>query len=99
MTSRAPPQNAVALSYRTSDFSPRVVAKGQGPIAEEIIRRAREAGVYVHQSTELVGILMRIDLDRHIPPELYFVVAELLAWLHRTEHSKKAARANGAGIA
>ena len=99
MAARAPMRNAVALSYRASDRSPRVVAKGQGPIAEEIIRRAGEAGVYVHQSTELVGILMRVDLDRHIPPELYFVVAELLAWLHRTEHSRKTARANGVGIA
>lgn len=79
--------SAVALRYLASDQAPRVVAKGQGILAEEVIRRAREAGVYVHQSRELVSMLMRIDLDRHIPPELYVVIAELLVWLHRTEKS------------
>jgi flagellar biosynthesis protein len=29
---------------------------------------------------------MRVDLDEHIPPELYLVIAELLAWLYRTEN-------------
>lgn len=78
-------REAVALQYRPDDMAPRVVAKGQGLIAEEIIRRANAAGVYVHQSGDLVGMLMGLDLDAHIPPRLYLVVAELLAWLRRTE--------------
>ena len=41
---------AVALSYDPGDGAPRVVAKGRGLIAEEIIERARAAGVYVHES-------------------------------------------------
>lgn len=77
--------HAVALAYREGDAAPKVVAKGRGLLAEEILRRAEEAGVYVHQSRELVGLLMQVDLDRHIPPELYRVVAELLAWLYRAE--------------
>ena len=32
---------------------------------------------------------MQVDLDRHIPPELYVAVAELLAWLHRIESGMK----------
>jgi flagellar biosynthesis protein len=54
-------------------------------VAEEIIRRAREAGVFVHESAELVSLLMQVDLDQHIPPQLYRVVAELLAWIYRAE--------------
>ncbi len=77
---------AVALAYREGEFAPRVVARGNGAIAEEIIRRATEAGVYVHQSTDLVRLLLRVDLDEHIPQELYLVIAELLAWLYRLEH-------------
>lgn len=77
---------AVALAYRDGMTAPRVVAKGQGLIAEEIIRRAQEAGVYVHTSAELVALLMQIDLDERIPPELYVAVAELLAWLYRLEN-------------
>jgi flagellar biosynthesis protein len=78
-------RGAVAIAYHGNDVAPRLVAKGSGLIADEIIRRAREAGVYVHQSRELVTLLMKVDLDQHIPPALYTVVAELLAWLHRTE--------------
>jgi flagellar biosynthesis protein len=78
-------RSAVALAYEGGKGAPRVSAKGRGLIADEIIRRAREAGVYVHESRELVGLLMQVDLDRHIPPELYVAVAELLAWLHRIE--------------
>lgn len=77
---------AVALAYRDGEFAPRVVARGNGAIAEEIIRRATEAGIYVHQSTDLVRLLLRVDLDEHIPPELYLVIAELLAWLYRMEN-------------
>ncbi|BBL34316.1 hypothetical protein Nstercoris_00547 [Nitrosomonas stercoris] len=78
--------SAAALTYQDGMTAPRVVAKGQGAIAEEIIRRAQEAGVYVHESAELVALLMKVDLDEHIPPELYIAVAELLAWLYRLEN-------------
>lgn len=77
--------SAVALAYSAGRGAPRVAAKGRGFIAEEIIRRAREAGIFVHESRELVGLLMQVDLDRHIPPQLYIAVAELLAWLHRVD--------------
>ncbi len=78
-------QTAVALAYHAGDFAPRVVAKGKGLIAEAIIAKAREAGVYVHESPDMVGLLMQVDLDAHIPPELYLAVAELLAWLYRLD--------------
>lgn len=80
-------QLAVALAYQTGQAAPRVVAKGRGLIAQAIIERAREAGVYVHESPELVSLLMQVDLDQHIPPQLYLAVAELLAWLYQLEHS------------
>ena len=79
-------QSAVALAYHDGEGAPRVVAKGRGALAESIIARAREAGVYVHESPELVSVLMQLDLDARIPAELYLAVAELLAWLYRLEH-------------
>jgi flagellar biosynthesis protein len=84
-------QLAVALAYRSGDSAPKVVAKGRGAIAETIIERAREAGVYVHESTELVSLLMQVDLDQRIPPQLYVAIAELLAWLYRLERGGDAA--------
>ena len=80
---------AIALTYETGSPAPRVVAKGRGLIAEEIIKRAAEAGVYVHESPELVGLLMQVDLDDAIPPQLYVAVAELLAWLYRLESGEE----------
>jgi flagellar biosynthesis protein len=76
----------VALRYEGGDAAPQVIAKGRGLIADEIIRRAREAGIFVHEAPELTALLMQVDLDRHIPPALYTAVAELLAWLYRVEH-------------
>ncbi|MDR0777719.1 MAG: EscU/YscU/HrcU family type III secretion system export apparatus switch protein [Azonexus sp.] len=79
-------REAVALTYRQTDAAPRVVARGKGLIAEAIIARAHEHGVYVHESPELVALLTQVDIDEHIPPQLYMAVAELLAWLYRIEH-------------
>lgn len=76
---------AVALRYDPQDGAPRVVAKGYGTLADNILRTAREHGLYVHESPELVGLLMQVDLDRHVPPQLYQAVAELLAWLYALE--------------
>jgi flagellar biosynthesis protein len=78
-------QQAIALAYESSDYAPRVVAKGRGLIAEQIIAKAKENGVFVHESKDLVALLMQVDLDDHIPPELYLAIAEILAWLYRLE--------------
>ena len=79
---------AVALKYAPGDSAPTVIAKGRGLIANEIISRARESGVYVHESPELVALLSQVDLDQHIPPQLYVAIAELLAWLYQIEKSE-----------
>ncbi|SDI04175.1 EscU/YscU/HrcU family type III secretion system export apparatus switch protein [Propionivibrio dicarboxylicus] len=84
-------KSAVALTYTQTDAAPRVVAKGRGIIAEQIIVRAKEHGVYVHESPELVSLLMQVDLDQRIPPQLYVAVAELLAWIYRLENGTGAA--------
>ena len=84
-------KSAVALAYSQTDAAPRVVAKGHGLIAEQIITRAREHGVYVHESPELVSLLLQVDLDQRIPPQLYIAVAELLAWIYRLESGQPVA--------
>lgn len=79
-------KKAIALTYKEGQYAPQVVAKGKGVTAEAIIACAREAGVYVHESPELVSLLMQVDVDRYIPPELYLAIAELLAWIYRLEN-------------
>jgi len=75
---------AVALAYENHG-APCVTAKGHGKMAEEIIARAREHGIHVHESPELVTLLMNIDIEHAIPDQLYSAVAELLAWVYRVE--------------
>jgi flagellar biosynthesis protein len=89
-TAQGATQSAVALAYQTGELAPRVLAKGRGLIAEQIIERARQHGVHVHQSKELVALLMQVDLDSHIPPALYRAVAELLAWLYHIDAAEHA---------
>jgi len=81
-------KNAVAIAYETGASAPKVVAKGKGLIAEAIIARAKEHGIHVHESKELVSLLMKVDLDKDIPQTLYRVVAELLAWLYHIDTEK-----------
>ncbi|CAN7683788.1 EscU/YscU/HrcU family type III secretion system export apparatus switch protein [Duganella sp. LjRoot269] len=86
---RRPLQQAVALAYQSGEPAPKVVAKGRGLVAEQIISVALEAGVFIHESKELVSLLMDVDLDQQIPPTLYRTIAELLAWLYHIESAQK----------
>lgn len=76
---------AVALRYDAGDRAPRIVARGYGTLADAIIDTAKAHGLYIHESPELVQVLMQLDLDQEIPPELYVAIAELLAWIYRLE--------------
>lgn len=89
MSERQDRASAVALSYAQGARAPVVVAKGYGVAAASIMRTARESGVYVHESPELVELLMQVKLDREIPPRLYVVVAQVMAWVARVEFEER----------
>jgi len=78
-------EQAVALTYEHGEFAPRVLASGKGLVAEQIIAKAKEHDIYIHESKDLLGLLMQVDLDENIPPALYQAVAEILAWLYQLE--------------
>jgi len=92
-----PQQSAIALAYAGDETAPRVVAKGRGLVAQAIIERAHQHGVYVHESKELVSLLMQVNIDQRIPPELYRAVAELLVWVYRLEQQGLTPAAAAAG--
>ncbi len=73
------PQRAVALHY-SGQGAPRVVAKGGGEVAQQIIARAIDHGVPLQEDPALVAALARLDLGREIPRELYVAVAQVLAF-------------------
>ena len=77
-------QLAVALEYlRDNPNAPQVVAKGQDNLAEKIIEIAKKNNVPVHQDSDLVEVLVHLDLGDFIPPELYKAIAEILTHLYK----------------
>lgn len=79
---------AVAISYnRETDSAPRVVAKGAGQVAEQILAVAKDSAVPVYKNKALTGMLMAVELDREIPPELYQAMAEILAQIYRLDQT------------
>ncbi|MBB5336499.1 EscU/YscU/HrcU family type III secretion system export apparatus switch protein [Pectinatus brassicae] len=85
-----PDKKAVALRYRDKEGkAPKVVAKGRGYTAESILQAAQRNSVPIYQDKTLVSMLMALELDREIPPELYAVVAEILAYVYRIDKRKK----------
>ncbi|MBI1751906.1 MAG: EscU/YscU/HrcU family type III secretion system export apparatus switch protein [Acidobacteria bacterium] len=78
---------AAALRYRPEapfqDAAPRLVAKGQGLLAERILELAKQHGVSISKDPDLLAALEPLDLHRLIPPELFQAVAVLLATLYK----------------
>jgi flagellar biosynthesis protein len=87
------PRRAIALRYeRASEDAPRVVAHGQGLVAQTILEFARAHGVPVHRDADMVELLSACELGAEISPELYEVVAQLLAFLYDTNERLLAAQ-------
>ena len=82
-------KQAVALKYDADkDTAPRVVAKGKGHTAEHILEAAQKSSVPVYQNKTLVNMLMALDIDREIPPELYKAIAEVMAYVYKMDKAK-----------
>ncbi len=79
-------KRAVAIQYlEEEDAAPRVIAKGRGDVAEQILQIARENDVPDYEDGELVRLLEAIDLDNEIPPELFYAIAEVLVFIYQLE--------------
>ncbi|RJE75800.1 flagellar biosynthesis protein FlhB [Pseudoalteromonas sp. MSK9-3] len=72
-------KTAIGLLYEAGK-SPLVACKGFGELADEIIALAEEKGIMLHQDATLANTLSKLDLNQEIPPELYYVIAELIAF-------------------
>lgn len=78
-------QHAVALRYADGDRAPKILASGAGEIAKRIIRLAEDNNIPVSRDDSLVDILSKLDVGYEIPAETYRAVAEILAFLYRTD--------------
>ncbi|MDE3077020.1 MAG: EscU/YscU/HrcU family type III secretion system export apparatus switch protein, partial [Chloroflexota bacterium] len=80
-----PTHYAVALQYEAAKMAaPRVVAKGQRLLAQQIKDIARQHGVPLVENKPLAQALYKaVDVDQEVPRELYQAVAEVLAFIYR----------------
>ncbi len=84
------PKRVVGLQYEPGQGLPQVVLKGSGRIAEEIVRKGeRGAGPSVVRDAALVDQLYRLPIDARIGPELFHLVAALLAHVFTIEQKLK----------
>lgn len=61
----------------------RIVAKGEGTLAEQILTLAFAAGVKVREDADLVEILEAIEIDTEVPLHALAAVAEILSYVYR----------------
>lgn len=79
---------AVALTY-SRDQAPKVIAKGKGLIAENIIEAAKKNNVAIQEDPSLIEVLSKLDIHQQIPEELYEAVAEIFAFVYRFDKEIK----------
>ena len=78
------PKSAVSLQYKKGkNAAPKITAKGQGWVAENIIKMAQEKNIPIREDKDLLHLLSEIDVGQEVPESLYKVVAELLAWVYQ----------------
>ena len=79
-------KKAAALKYSiTEDHAPKIIAKGQGKLAEKIISLAQEENIPIHQNQNLIELLLELELGEEVPEELYEIVAEILSFIYTLE--------------
>lgn len=83
-------REAVALNYDTEvEQAPKVVAKGKGDVASNIIAKAKDNEVPIQEDPTLVNLLGELDINETIPEELYQAVAEVFAFVYNIDKQAK----------
>ncbi|MCE2993344.1 MAG: EscU/YscU/HrcU family type III secretion system export apparatus switch protein [Alphaproteobacteria bacterium] len=71
---------AIAVKYnRDVDVAPKIIEKGQGLVAQEILNIAKDHNIPIVQNEEVAQILKRCEIDSFIPVEAYFLIAQILS--------------------
>jgi flagellar biosynthesis protein len=80
-------KRVVGLRYVPDEGLPQVILKGSGPLAEALLaRRDRHVGPQVVRNEALLQSLYRLPIDSAIGPELFRVIAAILAHVFALEH-------------
>ncbi|GGC90510.1 hypothetical protein GCM10007216_21610 [Thalassobacillus devorans] len=79
-------KQAMALGYKQDqDNAPKVLAKGKGYVAANLIENAVKNDVPIQEDASLVELLSQLNINEEIPEELYQVVAEVFSFIYRAD--------------
>ncbi|MBN2646989.1 MAG: EscU/YscU/HrcU family type III secretion system export apparatus switch protein [Thiotrichales bacterium] len=73
---------AITLQY-DGQAAPRVTAKGEGYLAQQIVQTAEAHKIPIKQDSELLGLLSQVQLDQEIPEKLYQAVVQVLLFAYQ----------------
>lgn len=83
-------KKAVALRYKKGkNTAPEVVAKGVGEIADKIINVATNEDVPIIEDEYAAEEFYGVDINVEIPPEMYKIAAEILAYVYSVDRKNK----------
>jgi flagellar biosynthesis protein len=83
-------RQAIAIKYDIEKGkAPKIMATGQGNIADMILQVAEENKVPFYEDSSLADLLSKLELESEIPPELYTLVAEVLAFVYQLDKLAK----------
>lgn len=74
-------KKVAAIQYDSGDQSPKLIAKGQGLMADRILEKAEEADIPLYEDPKLAEALNQLDIGEYIPEELYTAVAQVLIFV------------------
>lgn len=81
-------KEAVALGYHADGHeAPKVLAKGKGIVAENILEKAAHNDIPIQKDPSLVELLGKLNINETIPEELYQAVAEVFAFIYKTNQA------------
>ncbi|MFA5234234.1 MAG: EscU/YscU/HrcU family type III secretion system export apparatus switch protein [Sulfurimonas sp.] len=82
-------KKAAALRYdATKEKAPRVVAKGEGTTAENIIKIAELHNLPIRKDEDLIELLSKVEIDKEVPEALYRAVAEVFSFIYKATKKK-----------
>ncbi len=77
-------RRAAALRYDAKkENAPRVIAKGKGQSAENIIKIAELHNLPIRKDEDLIELLSKVELDKEVPEALYAAVAEVFSFIYK----------------
>lgn len=76
---------AVALSYKQGDIAPKVIAKGRGAVADNIVQKGLQEGITIYKDEKLIQNLIGLEINEEIPEDLYEAVAEIIFYIYNLD--------------